>query len=214
MKQVFRCLSLSVVAFTAFALTSCVQAQEVRKISTTAPKGKAVAAFAEGCFWCSVHIFEAVKGVDSAIAGYAGGNTKNPTYRSVSSETTGHAETVLVYYNPAVISYDELLNVFFTSQDPTTPDQQGPDRGSSYRSIIFYQTPAEKVLANNAIIKYNKSGMFIRPIVTEVSSLGAFYRAEEYHQHYIIKNPNDGYVLNVSIPRYKLFKKIYKGKLQ
>ena len=213
MKQVLHSLSLSIVAFMAFALTSCVQAQDVRKISTTAPKSKAVAAFAEGCFWCSVHVFEAVKGVDSAIAGYAGGNTKNPTYRSVSSETTGHAESILVYYNPAVVSYDELLNVFFTSQDPTTPDQQGPDRGSSYRSVIFYQTPAEKVLANNAIAKYNKSGMFKRPIVTEVKSLDAFYRAEEYHQHYIIKNPKDGYVQNVSIPRFNLFKKTYKGKL-
>lgn len=214
MKQVFRCLSLSVVAFTAFAITSCVQAQDVRKINTNAPKGKAVAAFAEGCFWCSVHIFEAVKGVDSAIAGYAGGNNKNPTYQSVSSETTGHAESVLVYYNPAVVSYDELLNVFFTSQDPTTPDQQGPDRGSSYRSIIFYQTPAEKVLANNAIAKYNKNGMFKRPIVTEVKSLDVFWRAEEYHQHYIIKNPSNSYVQNVSIPRFNLFKKTYKGKLQ
>jgi peptide-methionine (S)-S-oxide reductase len=214
MKQVLRFLSLTVVAFITFALTSCVQAQDVRKISTAAPKAKAVAAFAEGCFWCSVHIFEAVKGVDSAIAGYAGGNTKNPTYQSVSSETTGHAESILVYYNPAIVSYDELLNVFFTSQDPTTPDQQGPDRGSSYRSVIFYQTPTEKVLANNAIDKYSKSGMFKRPIVTEVTSLDAFYRAEEYHQHYIIKNPNNGYVLNVSIPRYNLFKKTYKGKLQ
>ena len=213
MKQVHLSLSLSVVAFVVFALTSCVQAQDVKKISTTAPKGKAVAAFAEGCFWCSVHVFEAVKGVDSAIAGYAGGNTKNPTYRSVSNETTGHAESILVYYNPAIVSYDELLNVFFTSQDPTTPDQQGPDSGSSYRSIIFYQTPAEKVLANSAIGKYNKSGMFKRPIVTEVKSLDAFYRAEEYHQHYIIKNPKDGYVQNVSIPRFNLFKKTYKGKL-
>ena len=154
MKQALRSISLSIAVFLAFTFTSCVNAQDVRKISTTAPKGKAVAAFAEGCFWCSVHIFEAVKGVDSAIAGYAGGNTKNPTYQSVSSETTGHAESVLVYYNPAIVSYDELLNVFFTSQDPTTPDQQGPDRGSSYRSIIFYQTPAEKALANNAIAKY------------------------------------------------------------
>ncbi len=214
MKQVLRSISLSLAVFFAFSLASCVHAQDVKKISTTAPKGKAVAAFAEGCFWCSVHIFEAVKGVDSAIAGYAGGNTKNPTYQSVSNETTGHAESVLVYYNPAIVSYDELLNVFFTSQDPTTPDQQGPDRGSSYRSIIFYQTPAEKILANNAIAKYNKSGIFKRSIVSEVKNLDAFYRAEEYHQHYIIKNPSNGYVQNVSIPRYNLFKKTYKGKLQ
>lgn len=216
MKQVVRSLSLLVIAFIAFAQISCVQAQDVRKISLTPPKGKAVAAFAEGCFWCSVHVFEAVKGVDSAIAGYAGGNTKNPTYRQVGGETTGHAESVVVYYNPQVISYDELLNVFFTSQDPTTPNQQGPDRGSSYRSIIFYQTPEEKILATNSIAKYNKSGMFKNPIVTEMKNLDVFYRAEEYHQHYIKLHERDGdaYITNVSIPRFNLFKKTYKGKLK
>ncbi len=215
MKQFFRSLAILSVGFIALSQTSCVQAQsDVRKVTLTAPKGKAVAAFAEGCFWCSVHVFEAVKGVDSAIAGYAGGNSKNPTYRQVSGETTGHAESVSVYYNPQIISYDELLNVFFTSQDPTTPNQQGPDRGSSYRSVIFYHTPEEKVLATNSIAKYNKSGMFKNPIVTEVKNLDAFYRAEEYHQHYIVLNPNDGYVQNVSIPRFNLFKKHYKGKLK
>ncbi len=198
---------------------SCAQGQKNMKQTTSkvelAPsKGKATAVFASGCFWCTVHIFEAVQGVDSAIAGYAGGNTKNPTYREVGSETTGHAESVLVYYDPKIISYDELLNVFFLSQDPTTPDQQGPDRGSSYRSAILFETMEQQTLANASIEKYNKSGMFKNPIVTEVKKLDAFYRAEEYHQHFILINPDQSYVQNVSIPRFNLFKAKYKGKLK
>lgn len=198
---------------------SCAQAtngnkQKTKKVELTTSKDKATAVFASGCFWCTVHIFEAIPGVDSATAGYAGGNTKNPTYREVGSETTGHAESVLVSYDPKVVTYDELLNVFFLSQDPTTPDQQGPDRGSSYRSAIFFETPDQQNLAMASIEKYNKSGMFKRPMVTEVKKLDAFYRAEEYHQHYIINNPNDNYVQNVSLPRFELFRSKYKGKLK
>ncbi|MBC8042630.1 MAG: peptide-methionine (S)-S-oxide reductase MsrA [Rhizobacter sp.] len=188
------------------------------KVNLTPPAGKAIAAFAEGCFWCSEHIFEAVAGVDSAVSGYAGGTTANPTYKLVNTETTGHAEAVLVYYDPKVISYKELLNVFFASHDPTTPDQQGPDRGSSYRSIAFYQTDAEKKLADDAKAAAAKSGLFTNPIISEIKKLDAFYRAEGYHQDYIEHNPNSGYVRGVSIPRYDLFRKTYqekyKGKLK
>jgi peptide-methionine (S)-S-oxide reductase len=182
------------------------------KMNLTPPAGKAVAAFAEGCFWCSEHIFEAVEGVDAAISGYAGGTTLNPTYELVNTETTGHAETVLVYYDPKKVSYAELLNVFFTSQDPTTPDQQGPDRGNSYRSIIFYSTPEEKELAEKAKAAY--APKFKKPIVSEIKTLTAFYKAEDYHQDYIEHNPFSPYVMGVSIPRYELFKKTYKGKLK
>jgi len=219
MKYYLRLLSIVFLGLITLTQFSCAQGkkniiQNTSKVEITPSKGKAAAVFASGCFWCTVHIFEAVQGVDSAIAGYAGGNTKNPTYREVGSETTGHAESVMVYYDPKIISYEELLNVFFLSQDPTTPDQQGPDRGSSYRSAIFFETPEQHILAKNAIDKYNKSGMFKNPIVTEVKKLDAFYRAEEYHQHYILINPNDGYVQNVSIPRFNLFKAKYKGKLK
>jgi peptide-methionine (S)-S-oxide reductase len=182
------------------------------KLNLTPPTGKAVAAFAEGCFWCSEHIFEAVVGVDSAVSGYAGGKTINPTYELVNTETTGHAETVLVYYNPKVVSYAELLHVFFTSQDPTTPEQQGPDRGNSYRSIIFYSTPEEKELAEKAKVAYGPS--FKKPIVSEIKPLTAFYKAEDYHQDYIEQNPYSSYVIGVSIPRYKSFEKTYNGKLK
>lgn len=187
---------------------------DVRKIDLTAPKDKAIAAFAEGCFWCSEHIFEAVVGVDSAVSGYAGGTTPNPTYDLVNTETTGHAETVLVYYDPTRVSYEELTKVFFTSHDPTTKDRQGPDVGSSYRSILFYMTPDEKVAAEKSLQSYESSGMFNKPIVTEIMKLTDFYRAEEYHQDYIEHNPGNPYVRNVSIPRYELFKKTYKGKLK
>ncbi|MEP2669388.1 MAG: peptide-methionine (S)-S-oxide reductase MsrA [Cyclobacteriaceae bacterium] len=190
------------------------QDTDVRKIKLVAPEGKAIAAFAEGCFWCSEHIFEAVVGVDSAVSGYAGGKTKNPTYALVNTETTGHAETVLVYYDPSVVSYEELTKVFFTSHDPTTKDRQGPDRGSSYRSILFYMSPAELDIAVKAKKTFDDSGMFENAIVSEIMPLKAFYRAEEYHQDYIEHNPGSPYVIGVSIPRYELFKKTYKGKLK
>ena len=215
MKQV---ISIFIVSVATFCCLSC-EAQkkktnEIKKIVLTAPAGKAIAAFAEGCFWCSEHIFEAVVGVDSAISGYAGGTVAFPTYELVNTETTGHAETVLVYYNPRVISYQELTKVFFTSHDPTTPDRQGPDRGSSYRSILFYITPAEKQIAQKSLADFSASGMFRNPIVTEIKELAAFYRAEGYHQDYIEHNPGSGYVQGVSLPRFELFKKTYKGKLK
>ncbi|WP_339786888.1 peptide-methionine (S)-S-oxide reductase MsrA [uncultured Imperialibacter sp.] len=186
----------------------------VRLVELKAPAGKAIAAFAEGCFWCSEHIFEAVVGVDSAVSGYAGGHTKNPTYELVNTETTGHAETVLVYYDPSRINYEELTKVFFTSQDPTTKDRQGPDVGNSYRSILFYMTPEEKAIAEKSLKAFDSSGMFSKPIVSEIMELKAFYRAEEYHQDYIEHNPGSGYVRGVSIPRYEKFKRTYKGKLK
>ncbi len=190
------------------------QKSDVRKVKLEAPLGRAIAAFAEGCFWCSEHIFEAVVGVDSVISGYAGGTTPNPTYALVNTETTGHAETVLVYYDPSVVSYEELTKVFFTSHDPTTKDRQGPDRGSSYRSILFYMTPQELDIAVKAKESFSESGMFKNPIVSEIMPLKEFYRAEGYHQDYIEHNPYSPYVIGVSIPRYELFKKTYKGILK
>lgn len=180
----------------------------VRKVNLTAPKGKAIASFAEGCFWCSEHIFEELAGVDSAVSGYAGGKLVNPTYEQVCTETTGHAETVLVYYNPKVISYSQLLDAFFSSHDPTTLNRQGPDVGTSYRSAIFYLTPEEGELAKKAVQKWSPA--FKKKIVTEIKPLTAFYRAEEYHQNYVEYNPSSGYVQNVSMPRFEQFKKTCK----
>ena len=186
--------------------------KEVTISETVNADGQATAAFAEGCFWCVEEVFEAVVGVDSAVSGYAGGHTKNPTYALVNTETTGHAETVLVYYDPEVVSYRELVRVFYLSHDPTTPNRQGPDRGSSYRSILFYQTPAEKAIAKE--VTKEMRPRFSNKIVTEIKKLDAFYRAEEYHQDYIVHNPDNPYVRNVSIPRFERFKSVYDGKLK
>ncbi|MGI4805164.1 MAG: peptide-methionine (S)-S-oxide reductase MsrA [Janthinobacterium lividum] len=187
---------------------------DVRKIAVTAPKGKAVAAFAEGCFWCSEEIFEDVAGVDSVISGYSGGRTQNPTYEKVSTGTTGYAESVLVYYDPKKISYPELLKVFYASHDATTVNGQGPDMGTQYRSVIFYADSSEKSLAETAKTNALKSGMFQRAIVTEISPLKEFYRAEEYHQNYAKHNGDNPYIQNVSEQRFEKFKKTYKGKLK
>jgi peptide-methionine (S)-S-oxide reductase len=185
-----------------------------QKIKLEAPKGKAIAAFAAGCFWCTEHVFESAFGVDSAVSGYAGGKTINPTYKTVSSETTGHAETTLVYYDPNLISYQDLLDVFFDSHDPTTLNQQGPDKGTSYRSVIFFQTPKEKELAKNTILQLNKTNRFKKPIVTEVTHLTAFYRAEEEHQNFVKQNPLQPYVKGVSNPRFEQFKRTTKKRLK
>lgn len=200
-------------------LTSCTRAQsflpgnsDVQEVTLKPAPAKAIAAFAEGCFWCSEHIFEDLAGVDSAVSGYAGGHVKNPTYEQVCTETTGHAETVMVYYDPKVISYTDLLTVFFSSHDPTTLNRQGPDVGSSYRSAIFYTSQNEFEQAKTAIRTWSKS--FRDPIVTELAPLKAFYRAEEYHQNYTEYNPGDAYVKNISMPRYENFRRTCKLKFK
>lgn len=195
-----------------FTILSC--NAQTKKLSLTPKNGKAVAVFAEGCFWCSEHVFEAVVGVDEAVSGYSGGITKNPSYEQVGGERTGHAESVAVFYDPNVVSYKELVDVFFASQDPTTPNQQGPDRGPSYRSIAFYKNAAEKKIIEAKIKALNASKVFENPIVTEVKPVSDFYEAEGYHQNYVKNNPNQPYVKGVSLPRYNKFKKTYKGKLK
>lgn len=187
---------------------------QTKPISLIPPKGKAIAAFAEGCFWCSEHIFESVVGVEKVISGYAGGTTKNPTYEQVSAENTGHAESVLVYYDPSKVSFESLVNVFFASHDPTTKDQQGPDHGSSYRSIAFYFNADEKLTIEKTIRNFELSKAFKKKIVTEVLPIKVFYQAEDYHQDYIEHNPENPYVSSVSIPRFEQFKKKFKGKLK
>ena len=204
----------SITILSLFIFSACQNYAQTKLVPLTPPTGKAIAVFAEGCFWCSEHIFEAVVGVDSAVSGYSGGHTLNPTYQEVCGEKTGHAEAVMVYYDPKKVSYDELVKVFFASQDPTTPDQQGPDRGSSYRSVAFYQNASEKAAIEAGIAAVNDSKRFRNKVVTEVTPLEKFYRAEEYHQDYIHLNPGNPYVQNVSLPRFELFKQTYKGKLQ
>ena len=167
-------------------------------------EGLSTAYFASGCFWCVEAIFQSVEGVEEAISGYSGGKIKNPTYRLVSSGATRHAEAVEVYYDPNIVSYETLLKVFFGSHDPTTPDQQGPDRGPQYRSAIFYQTQEEKELIDGYIAEISSD--YSKPITTEVAEFEVFYDAEDYHQEYEARNPNQPYVRSVSIPRLNRFK--------
>lgn len=159
--------------------------------------------FASGCFWCVEAIFESVTGVAEAISGYSGGHTDDPSYRSIGTGTTGHAETVEVYYDPELVSYETLLQVYYDSHDPTTVQGQAPDFGSQYRSIIFFQSPEEEQQALAA--KERAQADHEEPIVTEIIALEKFYPAEDYHQDYERLHPNDGYVRNVSIPRLKRF---------
>ncbi len=196
-----------------FTVVSCTNAQ-TKKLPLEPKNGQAVAVFAEGCFWCSEHVFEDVVGVNKVISGYSGGTLKNPSYEQVGSNTTGHAEAIAVFYDPKVISFKELVTVFFASQDPTTPNQQGPDRGSSYRSIAFYKNAAEKKIIEDKIKELTVKKVFANPIVTEVKPVTDFYEAEAYHQDYVKNNPNQPYVKGVSVPRYNKFKTTYKGKLK
>lgn len=162
--------------------------------------------FASGCFWCVEAIFESVIGVKEVVSGYAGGEIENPSYRQVASGQTRHAEAVEVYYDPELVSYETLLLVFFDSHDPTTKDRQGPDRGPQYRSAIFYIGETEKNLVDAYIQKLKDEEVFDGEITTEVSPFTKFWKAEEYHQDFERKNPNQPYVRAVSIPRLNKFK--------
>ena len=161
------------------------------------PKGKEVpekrptiakAAFAAGCFWGSQEDFEKIPGVVNTTVGYMGGTMKNPTYQDVCTDETGHAETVLVEYDPSKVTYNQLLEVFWSHHDPTTLNRQGPDVGTQYRSVVFYYTPEQKEAATDAIAQLTKSHRFSRPIVTQVAAATDFWKAEDYHQHYLDKN--------------------------
>lgn len=177
-------------------------------------KDMAKAYFASGCFWCVEAIFESVKGVHEVYSGYAGGETKNPNYNQIGTGRTGHAEAVEVHYDPKVVSFGTLVQVFFGSHDPTTPNRQGPDRGSQYRSIAFYQNSSEREMIQDYIALLEKEEIFSNAIVTEVEPLDKFYFAEEYHQNYEKRNPNNPYVRSVSIPRLRKFQKAYPELLK
>lgn len=173
-------------------------------VQAEAQNGKKKAYFASGCFWCVEAIFESVKGVDEAISGYSGGEEDNPTYKQVSYGRTTHAEAVEVIYDPEVVSFETLVAVFFGSQDPTTKNRQGPDAGPQYRSIAFYQNDGEKKIIDAAITRLNASTYDGR-ISTQVLPFQKFWVAEGYHQNYEKNNPNNPYIRNISVPRYRRF---------
>ncbi len=172
------------------------------------------ATFAGGCFWCLEAIFQDVEGVTEVASGYSGGHIANPSYEQVCTGTTGHAEAVQITYNPAQIRYDELLEIFFQTHDPTTLNRQGNDEGTQYRSAIFYHNTQQKKLAEEMIAKLNASGSFENRIVTQVAPLEKFYPAEGYHQDYYKLNPNQPYCRLVIHPKLKKFKHTFKEKLK
>ena len=175
---------------------------------------ESVATFASGCFWCAEEIFESLLGVRDVVSGYAGGKEEDANYDDVSAGMTDHAESVQVYYDTTVIDFAQLTAAFFAGHDPTTMNQQGPDRGRQYRSVAFYRNEKEKKIMEDAIAMLNASGSFKDPIVTEVAPFQGFYPAEKYHQDYVKQHPNDAYVKGVSKPRFEKFKKQYKGKVK
>ena len=170
--------------------------------------------FASGCFWCVEAIYESVKGVIEVYSGYAGGFTKNPNYYQIGTGRTGHAEAVEVIYDPNLVTYATLVQVFFGSHDPTTPNRQGPDYGSQYRSIAFYRAKEERHTIEKYIKILEDGNYFQKDIITEIKFLEKFYYAEQYHQDYEKNNPDNPYVKNVSIPRLRKFQKKYPELLK
>lgn len=172
------------------------------------------ATFGSGCFWCTEAIFQRLKGVKSATSGYSGGTTKNPTYQEVCSGTTGHAEVVQLTFDPREVSYDELLEVFWKTHDPTTLNRQGADVGTQYRSVIFYHNDQQKKKAEFYRQELEKEAIYKDPIVTQIVPFTEFFKAEDYHQNYYNQNPEQGYCSFVITPKLEKFEKVFKNRLK
>lgn len=177
-------------------------------------EGMEVATFAGGCFWCTEAVFLEIKGVEKVVSGYIGGKTKNPTYKDICTGETGHAEAIQITFNPNEVAYEDLLEVFFGTHDPTTLNRQGADVGTQYRSEIFYHSEAQKVKAENYIQLLEKEKLYDKKIVTKVSSATVFYPAEDYHQNYYNQNSSQGYCQMVIAPKLEKLRKYYKSKLK
>ncbi|MBT2163426.1 peptide-methionine (S)-S-oxide reductase MsrA [Zobellia sp. KMM 6746] len=216
------------VTISLFIGTSC-QSNVAKKKSSQEPQKKEqiakltsqdldkfeTAYFASGCFWCVEAIFESVKGVKEVVSGYSGGTEKNPTYEQVGGGMTSHAEAVKVYYDPEIVSFTALVQVFFGSHDPTSLNSQGPDRGTQYRSVAFYKTDKEKQIIEGYIKALKDQNVYDgAPITTEVTEFTKFYDAEDYHQDYERKHPKNSYITNVSVPRLNRFKENFKEYLK
>lgn len=191
-----------------------VQSTIISKNMMISDEKKSQAFFGAGCFWCTEALFEEVKGVLGVTTGYAGGKTKDPTYNEVCSGNTGHAEVVKIVFDPDQVSFSELLEIFWKTHDPTTLNRQGSDVGTQYRSVIFYTSEDQKSTAEYIKNELNRSGAFDKPIVTEISPLEKFYKAEDYHQNYFKKNPYQGYCQFVIGPKMEKFRKVFQNKLK
>ncbi|MCC9135350.1 peptide-methionine (S)-S-oxide reductase MsrA [Pontibacter silvestris] len=222
MMNVMRSLSIFLPLF--LLVASCTQAEGERQANTgeknfltydsTDTTGLAKATFAGGCFWCTEGYFERLKGIKRVVSGYTGGTKANPTYYEVSAGETGHAEAVQIYYDPKLLSYRELLKAFFLTHDPTTLNRQGPDIGEQYRSAIFYHNQEQKKMAEQYIAELELSGKYQNKIVTQVEPFTKFWEAEEYHQDFYRRNPNNPYIESVAKPKMKKFENVFQGKLK
>jgi peptide-methionine (S)-S-oxide reductase len=201
-------------------ITSALRAEPVAKADDDAANEKEkenkveVATFGNGCFWCTEAVFEELKGVESAISGYSGGRVPNPTYEQVCTGGTGHAEVIQITFDPEVITFPELLEVFWKTHDPTTLNQQGPDHGTQYRSAVFYHSEEQRELAEKYKQRLDESGAFDAPIVTEITKFQKFYPAEDYHQEYFALNARQPYCRAVVKPKVVKFRKAFKDKLK
>lgn len=217
---------LNMVALLAFAiqLSACAQNNNYEKSNTfkkmnnknpaTQQHKTEVATFAAGCFWCVEAQYQQLKGVEKVESGYIGGHIENPTYKQVCTGETGHAEACNIYYDPAIISYDELLAAFWIAHDPTQLNRQGNDVGTQYRSAIFYHNEEQKQKADEYKKKLDEEKAFSGPIVTEISPYTKFYKAEDYHQNYYNDNPSQGYCVFVVKPKMDKFRKVFQDKLK
>jgi peptide-methionine (S)-S-oxide reductase len=172
------------------------------------------ATFGGGCFWCTEAVFDEVIGVTDVVSGYTGGQLDNPTYDDICTGTTGHAEVIRVTFNPDVISYAEVLEIFFATHDPTTLNKQGADRGTQYRSAVYVHSPAQRLIAEKMIAQLNAEKIWGSPIVTEVTDAPIFYPAEDYHQEFFKRNPNQGYCMAVVSPKLSKFRQKFLSKLK
>jgi peptide-methionine (S)-S-oxide reductase len=182
--------------------------------TSTNKDGLETATFGAGCFWCVEAVFQRLEGVETVVSGYAGGKVENPTYGQVSEGNTGHAEVIQLTYNPNVVSYPELLEVFWKTHDPTTLNRQGADVGTQYRSAVFYHTTGQRELAEQYRKELDASGAYNRPIVTEIAPMDKFYEAEDYHQNYFNQHGSESYCSYVIVPKLEKFEKVFKDKVK
>lgn len=208
-------LSLVLLVIVTALSVQCSNSQQTKNANMEKKKqGLEEATFGAGCFWCVEAVFQELEGIVSVESGYSGGQVINPTYRQICTGTTGHAEVARITYDPKKIAFDELLEVFWQTHDPTTLNKQGNDVGMQYRSAIFYHNEKQKEAAEHYKAELNKSGAFSNLIVTEISPLKNYYQAEDYHQDYYSLNPNQGYCQYIIAPKMEKFRKAFKDKLK
>ncbi|MHA7101162.1 peptide-methionine (S)-S-oxide reductase MsrA [Roseivirga pacifica] len=198
------------------SMTACGPGDKTEAVSVAnlEQEGREVATFAGGCFWCTEAVFERVEGVIDVYSGYTGGDQENPTYKQVSYGETNHAEAVQIVFNPSVIKYQELLNIFFATIDPTQLNRQGPDVGAQYRNVVYYHSFKQQIEAEATVNKLNRSGKYDKELATTVEKFTKFWKAEGYHQDYYELNPGNPYIINIAVPKVKKLKMLFPDKIK